>query len=251
MKGLVNCGTEASGKICTLSDLIITANNLSKFIITIVWPTLLAVAVVYTAIKLLLNLNKPDALAGAKKNVKYILEGSLFMVASWGLLRFALKLMGWKGDISKPLGYIFGIDTAYAAPLVNPSGTTEAQAVITTVIGYSYILVGIALAVALVYVGFRFLNDSDNPVKLKETKKILLIVVVVGVLVFSIKGITTALFTTVNKIFGDGAGSQVDTSNKATTDKPNTPTNPDSSTKTDDSTKGIMPNTDLPPVQTE
>ncbi len=202
MKGLVNCGTEASGKICTLSDLIITANNLSKFIITIVWPTFLVVAIVYTAIRLLLDINKPEALAKAKKNVIYILEGSVFMVASWGIMRFALKLMGWKGNIAQPLGYILGIDTAYAAPFVDPKVTTEAQTFFSSFITWGYILVGISLAVALVYVGFSFLAYSDNGDKLKQTKKHLLIIVVIGVIVFSIKGIATALFTTVNKIFG-------------------------------------------------
>ena len=204
---LVTCATTENNVPCTLTDLVNTANNLAHQLITIAYPILLVVAGTYTFIRLLIDMNKPDALAKAKKNVGYIVWGSVFMLGAWGLMRVALSMVGWTGDISNPLGLLLSplIETAYAAPFVNPSSYPNVQAMLSQVSIIANIIVGIAMALGLIYNGYQFIINSDNPGKLKEAKKWLGIILFGGMIFFSAKFLITTLMKTFTDIAGNSA----------------------------------------------
>ena len=185
-----------------------TTDRLATMIITTVLPSLIIIGIVYTAIKLLLGINKPDAKVTAKKNVSYILWGTFFCISAWSLMRIALNLIGWKGNISNPLGYIWGIETAYAAPFDNPIANANVSSALTDLAGAAMILFSVVLAGAIVYLGIRFMMYSDNPDKLKETKNYLLMVVITGMVVFSIRFIGDALISTFKKLDTSTSNSQ-------------------------------------------
>ena len=201
MNNIITCGTsDPSSKPCTLADLMSTTNNLATFIITHILPGLVAIGVAYTVISLLINMDKPDGLKKAKKNVTYILWGSFFTICAWSLMRLALNLIGWNGDISNPLGYILGIETVYAAPFVDPIKNPDVAMMLDNAKGLATVLVSVALAARLIWTGIQFIMYSDNPEKLKNAKKWLLITVVAGILYFSMGAIYNALNNSFNKL---------------------------------------------------
>ncbi len=201
MNTIITCGTsDPSSKPCTLADLMMTTNNLATYIITYILPPLIMIGIVYTAIRMLLDINKPDALAKVKKNISYILWGTFFTVAAWSLMRVALNLIGWKGDISNPLGYILGIETAYAAPFDNPLANANVSSLLSSIAGGAMVFFSIVLASTMIYLGIRFMAYSDNPDKLKETKNYLLMAVIAGIIVFSITFISDVLVNTFTKL---------------------------------------------------
>ena len=187
---------------CTLADLIVVANNVFSFILTIVFPLILAGALFYLVYSLLRNLDNPGGIAKVKSDAKSVLIGSAILLGAWSLMRIALKLMGWKGNISQPLGTLFDnssslfVERAYAAQFQPPLENPDVQNVIGGIINALSIGAAVMLVCALVYVGFRFIAYSDIPDKLKSTKKMLLIIAISGVTLFSAKFIINTLIST-------------------------------------------------------
>ncbi len=217
-----------SNKPCTLADLIVVANNVFSFILTIVFPLLIAIALFYLVYSLLINLDNPGGIAKVKSDAKSVLIGSAILLGAWSLMRIALKLMGWKGNLSKPIGAIFNqstlasasqytsslfqslinfsqslsqsfvylfVESAYAAPFQQPLDNPDVQSAIDSVVNALTIGMAVMLVCALVYIGFRFIAYSDNPDKLKSTKKMLLIVLISGLVIFSAKFVISTLTT--------------------------------------------------------
>lgn len=181
-----------SDKPCTLADLIIVANNLFSFILTVVFPLLIAIALFYLVYSLLRNLDNPGGIAKVKSDAKMVLIGSAVLLGAWSLMRIALKLVGWKGNLSQPLASFF-VESAYAAPLQGPLDNPDVQNVISSIINALTIGMAIMLVMALVYIGFRFISHSDNPGELKKTKNMLLKVLIAGLVIFSIKFIISTI----------------------------------------------------------
>ncbi len=221
---IVTCATTVNNIPCTLTDLVNTANQLAHAIVTIIYPIVLVIATTYTFVRLLMDMNKPDALAKAKKNVGYIIWGSIFMLGAWGLMRVALAMVGWTGSIDQPLGLLLlpFIEKAYAAPFVNPTSYPDVQVLIGKIIDYVNIAAAIAMALGLIYNGYQFIINSDNPEKLKEAKKWFVIIFFGGMAFFSAKFLITTLMKTFTDIAGNSAP-QV--KSRPNTPQPTTPTN--------------------------
>ena len=183
-----------SDKPCTLADLIVVANNVFSFILTIVFPLLIAIALFYLVYSLLRNLDNPGGIAKVKSDAKSVLIGSAILLGAWSLMRIALKLMGWKGNLSKPLGSFF-IEHAYAAPLQDPLTTPLGISMVENVWNIAVIGITVMFVCALVYIGFRFIAYSDNTEKLKSTKVMLLRVLIGALVIFSVKFIVSTLTT--------------------------------------------------------
>lgn len=198
---IVNCGTKATNNTpCTLSDLMTTTNNLATFVVVYFVPTFIIIGIVYTAIQMLYNINKPDALSKAKKNVSYILWGTFFALCAWSLMRLALNLVGWNGDIGNPLGYIWAIDIAHAAPLAGPLDNPDIVEFFKNIGQSVLVLFSVVLATTMIYLGFSFMRYSDSPDKLKEIKTRLYIAILAGFIVFSLSAIVDVLTSTFNKL---------------------------------------------------
>lgn len=203
MHPIVTCATAANNRPCTLRDLIITFNNFTTAFITIIYPTLLIVYGGYTVIMLLLNAGKPDAIATAKKRFMNIIIGSVFILGAWIIGSMIMKFLGWNGDVNNVLAWLPFIEVAEAATFPNPLNNSDVIAFTNSIMSIFTAIVAISLTFAYVYNGYNFITNSDNPEKLKESKRIFLIITVAGVLFFSLKAIGGALFETLRSLDTD------------------------------------------------
>ncbi len=219
MKGIITCATEANNRPCTLADMIIVANKFFALLVTVVFPLILTAALLYLTYQLIMNLNNPPGLVKVKSDAKMVGIGSLILIFAWSIMRIALKILGWKGSVFDPVGtlidkspftfisddifhfvnssllYITSVfsDTAYAAPFQGPDSNPMALSAYESLVNIGTIFIAILLVGGLVYIGFRFIMYSDNPGELKSTKKMLLIVMSAGLVIFSLKFIINTI----------------------------------------------------------
>lgn len=208
-KSIVNCGnssgTEQQMKPCTIDDLFSLATNVGDYVITVIFPAVFFLGLLFTVYPILKDPTNPGNIAEAKSRLWKLLIGSGFMLGAYLLVKAILSSIGIKDTavFQKTVGFLNEgyVSVAYAQGFTNPLESVSVQNVILGVVNVLTFFAVIGIILGIIRGVILLMLGQENPEYVKKGKKWIIYSLLVAVIVFGAELIYNVIDTTVKGVF--------------------------------------------------
>ncbi len=209
-ESIVNCGNSIGDatqtKPCTIDDLFGLATSVGDYVITVVFPAVFFIGLLFTVYPILKDPTNPGNIAEAKSRLWKLLIGSGFMLGAYLLVNAILSGIGLEnagGKFEKVVAFLNQdfISVAYAQGFTNPLDSVSVQSVILGIVNVLTFLAVIGIILGIVRGVILLMLGQENPEYVKKGKKWIVYSLLVAAIVFGAEMIYNVIDTTVKGVF--------------------------------------------------
>jgi hypothetical protein len=203
---IVKCGNDSDVKnACTIDDLFSLATNVGDYVITVVFPAVFFIGLLFTVYPILKDPTNPTNIAEAKSRLWKLLIGSGFMLGAYLLVKAVLVGIGLNTDgvFKKVVSFLNEgpITTAYAQSFTNPLQSVSVQSVILGVVNVFTFLAVIGIILGIIRGVIFLMLGQENPEYIKKGKTWIIYTLLVAAVVFGSQMIFNVITDTVKGVF--------------------------------------------------
>ncbi len=201
---LVSCGN-AGQDPCTIDDLVGLADNLGNYVISVIFPAVFFIGLLFTIYPILKDPTNPQNLKDSKGRGIKLLIGSAFMLGAYLLVKAVLSSIGVKNPniIKGTVGMQdFLVTHAHAAgsTFSNPLDDVSIQNIILGIVNILTFAAFIGIVLGLVRGVMLLMLGQQNPEYIKKGKQWIIYTLLVAAIVFGAEMIYNIINTTVTGV---------------------------------------------------
>jgi hypothetical protein len=203
---IVDCGNTGQDP-CRIDDLFALASNVGNYVITVVFPAVFFLGLLFTVYPILKDPTNPGNIAEAKSRLWKLLIGSGFMLGAYLLVKAILSGIGFDVDESNVFGEVVSflnqgiITVAYAQGFTNPLDSVSVQSVILGIVNVLTFMAVIGIILGIIRGVILLMLGQENPDYVKKGKKWIVYSLLVAAVVFGAELIYNVIDTTVKGVF--------------------------------------------------
>lgn len=204
---LVTCGN-AGQDPCTIDDLTGLADNLGNYVISVIFPAVFFIGLLFTIYPILKDPTNPQNLKDSKGRGIKLLIGSGFMLGAYLLVKAVLSSIGVKNPnlIKGTVGIKdFLVTHSYAATSTsgtfsNPLENVSIQNIILGIVNLLTFFAFIGIVLGLVRGVMLLMLGQQNPEYIKKGKQWIIYTLLVAAIVFGAEMLYNIINTTVTGV---------------------------------------------------
>jgi hypothetical protein len=205
-ESIVKCGNSGQ-EPCRIDDLFTLASNVGNYVITIVFPAVFFLGLLFTVYPLLKDPTNPHNITEAKSRLWKLLIGTGFMLGAYLLVKAVLISIGLDINTNNSFDKVISflntnpVNVAYAQNFTNPLDSVSVQSVILGVVNILTFLAVIAIILGIIRGVILLMLGQENPDYVKKGKKWIVYSLLVAAIIFGAELMFDMINTTIKSIF--------------------------------------------------
>ncbi len=203
---IVTCGNDGVVEnACTIDDLVGLADNIGNYVISVIFPAVFFIGLLFTIYPILKDPTNPQNLKESKGRGLKLLIGSAFMLGAYLLVKAVLSSIGVKNPnlIKGTVGIQdFLVTHSYAAgnAFSNPLDDVSIQNIILGIVNILTFAAFIGIVLGLVRGVMLLMLGQQNPEYIKKGKQWIIYTLLVAAIVFGAEMLYNIINTTVTGV---------------------------------------------------